>query len=236
VTTELATKVNDLLALDCIATVAERLQIANVICAAQTQGNDMVHRQGNLLPARRATAIRCIPFQNGLPFRSRAASFGRPLAGLIALVCHAVRFGMSRPIGADYLIASISVGFAPLGRKIIESFAVTSRIRPLSRLHAFRVLLAIALVAFTLSVRISLGVSALISRAALTALSLFAVRITSIWREFVYGFSNLALSASLEDNRHRSISITDWAMPRLLQQRVAFAFRVFYLRAPGTAR
>lgn len=232
----LTTIVCDLLTLGCVAAVAKRLQVIDGVSATQAQGDDMIHRQWSLLSARRATTVRRVLFQDSFPFCPRATALSRPPSSHIALMSHAVGFGMSGPVSANDLVTSLSIGFAPLSRKLVQALAIVKRIDLFPFSHVFRVILPETLVAFTLSLWVLLDVGALISRTARSALCLFAVRVTSIGREFVYGFSNLALSAGLVDNRHRSISITDWAMPRLLQQRVAFAFRVFYPISLGATR
>lgn len=232
----LATIINNLLSLNCIAVVAKRLEIVDRVRAAKTEGDDVIHRHRSLVPTRGAATFRRILLQYSFPLCPRASTFGRPLACLITLMSDAVGFRMSGPIGANDLIASATMIPAPLCRKRIKAVAVVRAISALLLAHELRVIFAKALVTLTFSFRVLRYVSTLVGGTTRSALTLFAIGVTSIGREFVYGFDNFALGAGFVDNRHRSISITDWAMPRLLQQRVAFAFRVFYPRALGATR
>ncbi|HRI87573.1 MAG TPA: hypothetical protein PK869_04885 [Candidatus Hydrogenedentes bacterium] len=178
----------------------------------------MIHRLLLLLATCGAAAVGRISVQDVHPFFGAALALRVSLPGEIAMAGNAIGFGVAFPIGSDYCIPSLTVLERPF---------------PLFLANVIGVILTITFVALSFPIRILTYVLSLIRRAADATAGLLSIRITFVGGEFVDWLGDLALGASLVDNRHRSISLLDWAVPRLLQQRVAFSCQLFYPKGCG---
>ena len=226
---ELFAKVNHLFAFSRVAVTAKWLKVLRVIGATYAEWNYVIHRWWTLFATGKATAVWGISMKNGNPFVAAAIAFGIAPASEIAMLCNAIRFGVPGAVSSDNRIAPLTIILAPFRRQLIKPLAILGRPCPLAITNLLLMRLAISVALFNLPFRILFDVLALIGGSALATLGLFTVWVSLVWREAVQGLGNLALGARLEDNRHRSISLLDWAVPRLLQQRVAFSCHSLYL-------
>lgn len=215
--------VNDALSLLCVAAIAERLQVVRRIGTAQAQWHNVIHRQCPDFPTGWTAAIWRVAFQNGYPLCLCATPVRCAFASATSLRGQPVGFWVSSAIVTNYGIPLFAVRHSPLSGLLVQLFTVS--VRPIALLlgYLFSVLTAIAPIAFPLSIGMPAHILALVSSAASAALGLLSIGRAIMRRELVKWLRNLALSTGFVENRHRSISITDWAMPRLLQQRVAFS-------------
>lgn len=231
--TGLSSEINNLAAFSRIAIPAKRLEVVREVGATHAKGDDVIHRLLLLLATCGAAAVGRISVQDVHPFFGAALALRVSLPGEIAMAGNAIGFGVAFPIGSDYCIPSLTVILAPLGRLLVQTLTVLERPFPLFLANVIGVILTITFVALSFPIRILTYVLSLIRRAADATAGLLSIRITFVGGEFVDWLGDLALGASLVDNRHRSISVLDWAVPRLLQQRVAFSCQLFYPKGCG---